>query len=329
VTVASGIERTRSPGDGARAFARFAWAVLGVTLAVVLWGAVVRATGSGAGCGSHWPLCNGAVLPQDPSQATIIEFVHRVGSGAALVLVAALWFRARRRFPGGVVRRWANAALVLILVEAGVGAGLVLMEWVGQDASAARAIAIALHLAVTYALLASLTLVGWHAPGREGVAPGIGRGATAAWVGGLIVIGMTGAVTALGDTLFPAATLAQGGASDFAAGSHFLVRLRVIHPVLAGGVGAALFVWAGRRAATVEGSSARRLSWLRRLVALQLLAGAINVVLLAPVWLQIVHLLLADLIWIVLVVCLAEAAGVATTNNGLARGGRPPATLGT
>lgn len=312
------VERAWPRGGGARGFVRFAWAVLGVTLAVVLWGAVVRATGSGAGCGSHWPLCNGAVLPQDPSQATMIEFVHRIGSGAALVLVAALWFWARRRFAAGPVRRWANAALVLILVEAAVGAGLVLMEWVGEDASAARAIAIALHLVVTYALLASLTLVGWHAAGREAVAPGIGRGVAAAWVAGLVAIGMTGAVTALGDTLFPAATLAQGAASDFAAGSHFLVRLRVIHPVLAGGVGAALFVWAGRRAASVDGSPARRLSWLRRLVALQLLAGAVNVVLLAPVWLQIVHLLLADLIWIVLVVCLAEAAGGAEANNSLA-----------
>ena len=57
-----------------RPFTRFAWAVLAANLAVVAWGAFVRATGSGAGCGQHWPPCNGAVVPRSPTAETAIEF---------------------------------------------------------------------------------------------------------------------------------------------------------------------------------------------------------------------------------------------------------------
>ncbi|MGH8637336.1 MAG: COX15/CtaA family protein, partial [Burkholderiales bacterium] len=85
--------------------ARFAWSVLLYTVGVIAWGAYVRATGSGAGCGAHWPLCNGVVLPRSPTIATIIELSHRVTSGIALVAVLALlvWvFRACR--PGHPAR---------------------------------------------------------------------------------------------------------------------------------------------------------------------------------------------------------------------------------
>ena len=80
-------------------FAAYAWAVLGFNLLVILWGAFVRATGSGAGCGSHWPLCNGEVLPRAPALATLIEFSHRLTSGVALLLVIGLVVGAWRGFP--------------------------------------------------------------------------------------------------------------------------------------------------------------------------------------------------------------------------------------
>src|SRR6187431_2331429 len=121
--------------DQVRRFVRFAWLTLGITVVVIVWGAVVRATSSGAGCGSHWPLCNGQVMPRAPTTATLIELTHRVTSGLALVMVVVLVVWCRRLLPPGhPARRAAFASLVLVLVEAAVGAGLVLFELVGSDA---------------------------------------------------------------------------------------------------------------------------------------------------------------------------------------------------
>ena len=305
-------------------FVSYAWMVVVVNLAVVLWGALVRATGSGAGCGGHWPLCNGEILPAMANQATQIEFIHRVISGIALVLVAALWAWSLRRFRRGeTARRWAWAALVLILVEALVGAGLVLLEWVGENASAGRAASIALHLMLTFALLASLVLVAWHGgPRRPAAPPPVPLAIAAALVGGMILVGMSGALTALGDTLFPASSVGQGLVDDFASGSHFLIRLRWLHPLLAASIVLGGIFWSDARRTKVDGSGSKlRLTALRGLLLIQLAAGAANIILLAPVWLQIVHLLLANLVWLLLVVSLAEAGvpeavGVPTSASG-------------
>lgn len=284
--------------------ARLAAVTLGWNVVVILWGAFVRATGSGAGCGSHWPLCNGSVVPRAPAAETLIELTHRLTSGVALLLVAWLTvacFRATaRRHP---LRRAAMASLVLILVEAAIGAGLVLFELVGENASAVRAGYMAVHLLNTFLLLAALTATWWLAAGGEAIrrrGPGVGHLAAAA--AGLLLVGATGAVAALGDTLFPAASLAAGVAEDLSATAHFLVRLRVLHPLVAVAVAAYLLflpqlVDAGRR-----GRTPRRLGGAVSLLALvQLGAGAVNVGLLAPVWMQLVHLLLADALWIAFV----------------------------
>ncbi len=82
-------------------FARYAWSALAFHLGVILWGAFVRASGSGAGCGQHWPLCNGQVVPGTPLTATIIEFTHRLTSGIAVVSVLVLVVWAFRGFPHG------------------------------------------------------------------------------------------------------------------------------------------------------------------------------------------------------------------------------------
>ncbi|HET8547051.1 MAG TPA: COX15/CtaA family protein, partial [Bryobacteraceae bacterium] len=139
------------------AFQRYAWAVVACNVLVVLWGAYVRATGSGAGCGSHWPLCNGAVLPREPAAATIIEFTHRTTSGIALLSVAALVVWAFRVYPATHrVRRAALFALVFIVIEALLGAGLVLFRLVAENSSPARAAYLSAHLANTLVLLGLL-----------------------------------------------------------------------------------------------------------------------------------------------------------------------------
>jgi heme A synthase len=297
--------------------ARFAWTVLGAVLVVVLWGAFVRASGSGAGCGSHWPLCNGVVVPQSPAAATLIELTHRISSGVVLVLVSVLlvWsFLATRRH--SPVRLGAFLSFLFILTEAAIGAGLVLFERVGQDSSLERAAWLAGHLLNTFLLLGCLTLTAWWASGGSPIrVKGVKQSAFLAGVllFGTLLVGVTGAVTALGDTLFPATSLTAGIRQDLSSTAHFLVRLRVIHPALAVAVGLALLVAGPLLAArTPEGplpppSSEQVASLLTSFVLLEWAVGIANVLLLAPIWLQLLHLLFADLVWITLVLLTARA----------------------
>jgi cytochrome c oxidase assembly protein subunit 15 len=289
--------------------ARFAWLVVAWNLVVIGWGAYVRATGSGAGCGQHWPLCNGEIVPRAPAAATLIELTHRLTSGLALLallgLVIAVW---RSRPAGHPARRAAGWSMLFMLTEAGVGAGLVLFELVADNASLARALFMAVHLANTFLLLGAMTVTArWLEDGPVGVSLA-GRGGRGATIGtlalGVLVVSVSGAVAALGDTLFPATSLAHALEQDLSPTSHVLLRLRVLHPSLAAIVAVALMVAAPRL--PVDGE-ARRIAGLgpgalvALLAALQVVVGAVNVLLLAPVWLQLVHLLVADLLWMALV----------------------------
>jgi heme A synthase len=269
-----------------------------------LWGAFVRASGSGAGCGSHWPLCNGEVVPANPSIERIIEFTHRTMSGIALLLVVVLIVWAFRAYPWGRLRYGALASGVFLLVEALIGAALVLLSLVGTNDSVARAVVIALHLANTFLLLGALSLTAWWASGGSALRL-TGRNRQLALLGialvGLALVAVAGAVTALGDTLFPSGSLAEGLAQDISPTAHFLTQLRVFHPILALAVGGYILVlasaWAG-----AAGSGATRLSTiLRGLVVVQWLAGALNIFLLAPTFMQLLHLFIADVLWITLV----------------------------
>src|SRR5262249_28859141 len=163
--VESTLDAVRAGGSrAARAsrYATFAWTALGANIAVILWGAFVRASGSGAGCGSHWPLCNGEVVPRSPSAATLIELGHRVSSGLALLLVAGLIVGAWHGFPRcHLGRRSAGAAGVFLVLEALIGAGLVLLELVAGNTTIARAWWMAGHLVNTFLLVAALTLTAW------------------------------------------------------------------------------------------------------------------------------------------------------------------------
>jgi cytochrome c oxidase assembly protein subunit 15 len=285
---------------------RLAVATLVYTLVVIAWGAYVRASGSGAGCGAHWPLCNGEVVPRPESIETVIELTHRITSGFALVAVVALAVAVfRGSSPGDGARVAAVASVVFMLTEAAVGAGLVLLEYVADNASAARAWWMAGHLMNTFLLLAALAAtVWWTGPGAGAVraeASAAARVVAAACVVTVLLAGASGGVAALGDTLYPASTLAEGVRQDFAPGAALLVRLRVFHPALAL-VAALTLVLAVPFLARTAGRRARVAGRiLTALVVAQLLAGSVNLVLLAPIPLQIVHLVLADLLWLGLV----------------------------
>ena len=275
-------------------FIRFAWITLGITVLVILWGAVVRATGSGAGCGSHWPFCNGVVVPLAPATATIIEFTHRLTSGAAMILAVVLALWARRVFPAGHrARTWALWALIFMLIEAAIGAGIVLLGLVEGNASALRAGYIAVHLTNTMFLMAAMT--GAIRAGTTGATGTTGTARTARTAGVraltmvlMIVVAAAGAVVALGDTLFPHASLAEGIAADLDPTSHFLIRLRLWHPILAV-VTAILAVFSFRS------------TLVTTLVLAQVGLGVMNVLMLAPLPLQMAHLLGSSVLWIAMV----------------------------
>jgi len=307
-------------------FARYSWLTLAFTVVVVLGGALVRATGSGAGCGSHWPLCNGEILPATGNHKTLIEFSHRVTSGLLLVLaVGAFRFRPR----GHAVRKAALVSLAFLLSEAAVGAGLVKFELVADNPSMAHGLAMAAHLVNTFFLLAAVTLTAWFASGgapfrvrRQGsFGGGLLLGTT-----GLLLAGVSGAIAALGDTLFPSMTLAAALARDLSPTAHALIRLRVWHPVLSTTAGLLVLVLAVqlRKRGLFEAATRRFALGVAVLVGVQIGAGVLNILLLAPVWMQLVHLLLADLLWISFVLMGASALAASASTEAAAAPLPPP-----
>lgn len=288
-------------------FSRAAWGVLGYNMAVVLWGAFVRATGSGAGCGDRWPLCNGVMLPRAPRLETIIEFTHRATSGLAIVSVGLLCLWAFRLFPRGHrARLCAALSVIFLLAEALLGAGLVLLRYVEHNASAGRAAYLSAHLVNTQILLGMLTLTAWF--GGDPVSRRW-RGAPRLVMAALpvaVVVAVSGAIAALGDTLFPAASVASGMRQEFSRTASALLRLRALHPAVAV-IGAAVLLAAAMQAMRSGRAPATRVGTVvMSLVLAQLAAGVLNILLLAPVWMQILHLLLADLLWIALVLMTLE-----------------------
>jgi len=291
-------------------FARFAFFNVLYNIGVILWGAFVRATGSGAGCGDHWPMCNGEVVPRAPELETLIEFTHRLTSGGALIFAVVLVVGAVRVWPkGSGVRKAAWATMGFMVVESLVGAAIVLLRMTADNDTIGRAVVMGVHLVNTLLLLGAMVMAAWLARGRPMPRLSTDRAAGFMLGGaivGMLVLGASGGVTALGDTLFPAGSLAEGLRQDLSPTAHILVRLRVLHPVIAVVVGgytvvAAMFTGLSR---TDHGRT-----WALALVGLvvgQVVVGGVNVILLAPVWMQLVHLFMADLVWIALVLLTAS-----------------------
>lgn len=310
--------------------ARLAWVALVYTVFVVLWGAFVRATGAGAGCGDHWPLCNGQVVPRAPETATLVEFGHRVTSGLLGLMIAGLCIGTLRALPRGDRRRgWAVATGVLTIIEALIGALLVKLELVALSVDVARPFVMMLHLVNTLLLLGALGVLTWGLAGRalprlRGT-PAAGRWA---WglLGALVVLGASGAVTALGDTLALHGGLDPAEVPLVAT----LVGLRLYHPLLAVAV-SLLGAFVAVRVRPQGGLAARLSTWLLGLLAAQLVVGLVNVWLLAPVWLQLVHLLVTDAIWLAAVWLMCEATGrpepAHTVDGNVAPGAEPAAPV--
>jgi cytochrome c oxidase assembly protein subunit 15 len=313
MTVAAIHISDRTPSVALR---RFAWGVLAYFIATILWGTIVRATGSGAGCGDHWPLCNGTVLQQSPTLGTIIEFTHRITAALDLFCVVGLLVWTWRRTVSGHLARWAAVAAVFFtLTEGLIGALLVKLGLTAQSQSPLRAPMLALHLSNTLLLVAALAMAA-HMLGRKhgyrwsDIRISTPVGTTVGMIA-VMIVGVTGSMAALGDTLFPATSLNdslhQDLASQITGESSWLLRWRWTHPTVA--ILASIFlIWLLIRAARRSGPwDNRQLSALVvALLAAQYLLGALDVWLLAPVWMQVVHLLGADVLWTALVVLTAR-----------------------
>jgi protoheme IX farnesyltransferase len=291
-------------------FSYYAWGLLAYNLAVILGGAYVRASISGDGCGDHWPSCMGSLIPHNGRIQTLIEFSHRASTGLLLPLILVLVFWSFRAFPKGhSVRKGAVLAFSLTIAEALIGAGLVLFKLVAHDQSVYRAIVMPTHLVTTFLLLMALTLTAWWGSGGAGIQLK-GQGAMTGLMGvGLfaaILLGISGAVTALGDTLYPAKSLAEGFRQDFSPSAHFLISLRIFHPLIAISAGLYLLLISGLAIRLRPSSQVRQFAGLLGTAFLiQMAAGLLNLLMLAPIAMQLVHLLLADALWIVLVLLTA------------------------
>ncbi|MGC9199702.1 MAG: COX15/CtaA family protein [Acidobacteriaceae bacterium] len=283
----------------------YAAIVMGFMVLVILQGAVVRLTGSGAGCGDHWPLCNGDFFPHHPRLATLIEYTHRFLTGICTALLAVLigltFFARPRRHRARRAVVWSG---LLLITEALLGALLVKGGYVENNASMMRVVVQCIHFSNTMLLLAAITLSWWWLRDRSQPLT-LGRSAhTAAWLalGTTLFTGALGSVAALADTLFPPTSLRTALLSDFTAHSPLLVHVRWLHPASAIlTLGAALWL------ATQIRSPLARL--LLALLALQIVFGIFDILSLASGVMQVLHLLGADVYWIALVVTCATVVG--------------------
>lgn len=280
-------------------FPLFAWMTLILNVFVALWGAVVRATGSGAGCGAHWPSCDGEIVPGLQTSAQWVEYTHRLSSGLALLAVIIMLIWALKAYPSDhLVRKGSLWSMFFMILESLVGASLVLFGWVEANDSMARVYIMGIHLTNTLLLLGSIFLTAYWASG--GKAFSFKRQGMLGWLTGLgIVAGIflvvTGAIIALGDSLFLQVGLTPEQSPVLAG----ILALRLTHPFTSVVVGLYWIIVA--RIATLSRPvlEVKRAAWaLIVIILLSWLAGFVNNWLKAPVVMQVIHLLFADLFWL-------------------------------
>ena len=298
-------------------FARYAWFVLAYNIIVIIWGVFLRASKSGDGCGQHWLTCHGEVIPSAPELKTVIEFSHRITSmlDGFIVIGLLVWafsiWKKKKVEKNRLVLKMAIGSFVFVLIEGLLGAGLVLTGNTAETLTEARPFWMAGHLITTLILLTFLTLTAWFAGGGKPLsfdAPPKILFLLSLAVAGFLFVGLSGSVAALSSMIFPSQTLTEGIAKDFSATSHILLRLRISHPILSVAVGVYLIFLAGWLKAKAKENSdiSRWTNILTILVLIQFAVGALTLITLAPIVMQIIHLVLADAVWITFVLLSAN-----------------------
>ena len=281
-------------------------ATVGLTTSIlsILAGAIVRATGSGDGCGASWPTCNGRVIPSLETSSEIIEFSHRSISGVLLIVTLLLFVKSKDPDTPLLHKKIINYLTFFVLLEAAIGAVIVIYEWVGLNSSLPRIIAVPLHLVNTFALLGFYTLIFYLLRESENkLSNFFDKRIKIAFVL-FFLTGATGSITALADVLFPSASFVEGFIEDFDSTSEVLTRLRILHPFVSTILSIFLFSESNR----FKKEFAIDASIIKVLVIVGVILGVLNVVSNIILPLSILHLLLADLLWITYVYKAVEKA---------------------
>ena len=269
---------------------------VGIVLSIlsILAGAFVRATGSGDGCGSTWPTCKGKIIPQLSDTSEVIEFSHRSVSGILLIVTLIIFIKSRNMSKGSIVRTTVNFLTFFVLFEAAIGAVIVLYEWVGLNSSLPRIIAVPIHLVNTFGLLACYAIL-------YKVLLNNFKNIKQLWDRRFVFIaflfllsGATGSITALADVLFPSASFYEGLMEDFDRTSELLTRLRILHPMVATGLSVALIIESRK----VQKDYKIDVKFFQILVFIAVILGVLNVLSNILLLLSILHLAIADLLWI-------------------------------
>jgi heme a synthase len=282
-----------------------AWSMLWLTVAVVVGGALVRATDSGAGCGETWPICGGQLIPNIGTHHTAIEVSHRLTTGLLGTVLVLLFLLVRRQFPKTHhLRRAVFGAGVLLIIESLLGASLVLFGWVEYDASIARLIVVPVHLINTFLLVASMALVAHFASGGSPFRvdlSSVRNKVAVSSLGIVLIIGATGALNALADTLILSGHLREPVPGELLVSEAVLRQVRTIHPFTAIIGGLALLMLVRYLTAGAD----RRVRFLglavQGVIWLQFILGLTNIALEVPLEIQLVHLFVADVLWILFV----------------------------
>lgn len=267
------------------------------TLIVILWGAWVRISHSGDGCGDSWPLCHGQFIPSAEQKKTWVEFSHRITSGLFGLFIIAIFLYIRRSNLSALSKKISFWTLIFTITEALLGAKLVLFRLVGSDDSMFRAFAMSLHQLNSLLLSGSIALLYFSFKHHE-LKPNLKKIFLPL---GFILICMTGAWAALSTTLFPSENLLSGLMADLNQNSHWLVQLRISHPLLALTIGSALALYFWYDGIQSQNRTRQFYSYLTAVTFLfGLLFGIMTLFALSPIWMKIAHLCLAHVMWIIL-----------------------------
>ena len=272
----------------------YAKAGLLLSIASILAGAFVRATGSGDGCGATWPTCKGKIIPALSDTSELIEFSHRSVSGVLLVVTLIIFAKTRKFQKESLVRTVTNYLTFFVIFEALIGAVIVIFEWVGLNSSLPRIIAVPIHLVNTFGLLGSYAILyKILQDDLQNIKNMFNKNFLL--ISSLFLLsGATGSITALADVLFPSASFVEGFLADFDRTSEVLTRLRILHPIISSTLSIVLYVYATgiRKKYNVSVKS------LQILILIAVFLGVINVLSNIVLPLSILHLAIADFLWI-------------------------------
>ncbi len=287
-------------------FHKLCWFLVVYTVLVIIWGAWVRISHSGDGCGNHWPLCEGAYIPDATDKKTWIEYFHRLSSGLYGLLVIAMTMISFRIFPrSSAARQVAVVTFFLMIIEALLGAALVLKGLVGENATFFRLSVMTLHQMNSLLLTGSTVIlslvtapvnnpthlqISWNQIFKSGWN----------WIV-FMIIPATGAWAALANTLFPSASLQEGFEKDFSPETPWILRLRVVHPFIAVALSSYLIIKFYKKSEFTKGELSKASFFVVLTLSVALIFGILTLLFLSPVWMKLVHLTIAQLVWISLV----------------------------